>query len=412
MSERDRLHKNLGFPDGPKIPVVPTVEEATLKPGESHDFPSMDFYGRGEDGRIHTAELLVPVESVRLREDLGCSAIHLAYITDRGVEPLNSQEERFKWTEGTLSSGYRRMRQAVEVGRSHQENLPAWVSREHCVVDESATKSSVRMIHVENRSRRDLQIRVPDMSRNELPRDFRGREPVWRISASMVEKPLGGEDARCLNLPQGIFGVFDGVGESGGGARAARYAAAAVLRCADKMLGPNAMRQPLKETLAWNAQVLNRISAAIEKDPAAGSSTATLARIVEQNGEKFLTYANIGDSRLYIVRDGKACQMTKDDGSGTIISASLGSGGDRGQITARTPWRIGYERIFAGDTILAATDGILGDHGTDVMSDGEISMLVSSMHDRGIRDPEQIAQALLERSRKDDDKTLIALACS
>lgn len=172
------------------------------------------------------------------------------------------------------------------------------------------------------------------------------------------------------------------------------------------------MRQPLKETLAWNAQVLNRISAAIEKDPAAGSSTATLARIVEQNGEKFLTYANIGDSRLYIVRDGKACQMTKDDGSGTIISASLGSGGDRGQITARTPWRIGHERIFAGDTILAATDGILGDHGTDVMSDGEISMLVSSMHDRGIRDPEQIAQALLERSRKDDDKTLIALACS
>lgn len=127
MSERARLHKNLGFPDGPKIPVVPTVEEATLGPGESHDFPSMDFYGRGEGGRIHTAELLVPVESARLRSDLGCDAIHLAYITDRGVEPLNSQEERFKWTEGTLSGGYRYMRQAVEVGRSHQENLPAWV---------------------------------------------------------------------------------------------------------------------------------------------------------------------------------------------------------------------------------------------------------------------------------------------
>lgn len=409
MSERDRLYKNLGL-TGQEGSDVPTVVEATLKPGESHDFPSTYFYGRGESGRIRTAELLVPIDSARLREDLGCSAIHLAYITDRGVEPLNSQEERFRRGEVRPGGGFKAMRRSVKVGRSHQENLPAWVSREHCVVDEPVAKSSVRMIHVENRSGRDLQIRVPDTSRNELPRDRRDREPVRRISASMVEKPLGGEDARCLDLRQGIFGVFDGVGGSDGGARAARYAASAVLHYADKTLGPDAMRQPLKQTLAWNVQVLNRISAAIEKDSAAGSSTATLARIVEQDdGRKFVTYANMGDSRLYIVRDGKACQITKDDsdGNGTIIEASLGSGGDRGRITEKAPWRTGYEEIFKDDIILAGTDGIWGDNGTDVMSDSEMSMAVSSM-----RDPKQIAQTLLERSRKDDDKTLIAVVCS
>ena len=119
----------------------------------------------------------------------------------------------------------------------------------------------------------------------------------------------------------------------------------------------------------------------------------------------------MGDSRLYLVRDNKACQLTRDDGEGSVISAALGNSGKSGQISMETPWRIGYKEIFAGDTVLIGTDGIWGDYLTDVMSDGEISMLIKSMHDRGIREPESIAQMLLSRSRKNDDKTLVAVSC-
>ena len=84
----------------------------------------------------------------------------------------------------------------------------------------------------------------------------------------------------------------------------------------------------------------------------------------------------MGDSRLYLVRDDKACQLTRDDGEGSVISAALGNSGKAGQISMETPWRIGYKEIFAGDTVLIGTDGIWGDYLTDVMSDGEISMLI------------------------------------
>lgn len=419
MSERVdlTLTEKLGLNDAyiPRIDVP--VSEVTLWCGDERDIPSARYFGRvstraGEE-KIVTAEVVVPVRDERLRGALGRDALHVASLTAEGVVFLDGSETSFGYATYNSDGSANILHKAVKIGRDYQPTLPSWVSRDHCVVEDDSGTLGRYTFHVEDHSTFGTSVLVPDVSRNTLPHgDFRDREAVRRISAAVAERPLHGEDAYCLDNERKIFGVFDGVGGSANGARASQFAARAVPVYANRLLGPNATRQPLKEALVWNRQVLNKISMTIAKEPTAGYSTATLARVVEQDdGRKFLAYASMGDSRLYLVRDDKACQLTRDDGEGSVISAALGNSGKAGQISMETPWRIGYKEIFAGDTVLIGTDGIWGDYLTDVMSDGEISMLIKSMHDRGIREPESIAQALLNRSRKNDDKTLVAVSC-
>lgn len=148
----------------------------------------------------------------------------------------------------------------------------------------------------------------PDMSRHILsPGDSHNNEPVRHVRADVVHKADKDEDAYCLDKKHGILSVFDGVGGLENGAQAARFAAGAVRKFAEDMLDQNAERQPLQEAMKRNIEALNAISMAIRDRCIGGSSTATLSRTIKQSTVVgFLTYANMGDSRIYIVRDNKA----------------------------------------------------------------------------------------------------------
>lgn len=417
MSERYPLSlaAKLGLENNIPQIEVPTTEHI-LEAGRRCRIPwTVSYLGpsvRAEDGKSHiaTAEFDVVVKNERLRRELGDSALCFAHMLDKkGVCLVDGSEHPFTGIERRPDGSAKFYRSSVKIGREEQPNLPRWISRYQC---ELTLPRGDRWIDIDNHSSSDMRILVPDMSRNTLPSgDSHNGDPVRRTCSALAEKPDYGEDANCLSDTYGIYGVFDGIGESTDGARAARFAADAVLKYAERTLDQDTTRQTLQEAIEWNQKILNFISATIMKEQGscAGQSTATLARIIDQpDGGKFLTYANIGDSRIYIVRDNKACQITKDDGEGTAVTAALG----RSLISEKTPWQYGCEKIFPGDTILVGTDGIWGDRGTDVMSDGEISLLVQSMHAKGVYDPKSIAQALLDRSRKHDDKTLIAISCS
>lgn len=89
-----------------------------------------------------------------------------------------------------------------------------------------------------------------------------------------------------------------------------------------------------------------------------------------------------------------------------FITASLGGS----IISKKTPWQYGCVKILPGDTILLVPT-VFGVTTPDVMSDGEISLLVQSMHSKGVYNPKLIAhRRCLTDLCKHDDKTLLSQA--
>ena len=197
------------------------------------------------------------------------------------------------------------------------------------------------------------------------------------------------QDAYLARQNEGFFGVFDGAGGEVGGREASHAAADSVNQACDKYnlkSGAdlayilNAANQPVRS--ATNGQ---------------GYTTATLAKVIEQDGRKMLAYASVGDSRLYIVhQNGSTDLITRDEGEGNRITNALGIAGDD-----RTR-QYGEIPISSGDKVVLCSDGITGDYGDDLMSEAELGDIVQRS-----RTPEEATANLVTTARKTDDRTAI-----
>ena len=198
------------------------------------------------------------------------------------------------------------------------------------------------------------------------------------------------QDAYLLRPDSGLFGVFDGAGGHTGGREASHAVAKSVNQACDKyefVSGSNL------------AYVLNEAnSSVIAATNGKGYTTATLAKIIEQtDGQKSLAYAQVGDSRLYIVHaDGTTEQITKDEGEGNILYNALGH-------DVKYPTKqYGEVPVASGDRIVLWSDGITGDRGNDLMSPEEVGRIVASS-----RTPEEASTNLVTSARKEDDRTAL-----
>ncbi|MBR1802279.1 protein phosphatase 2C domain-containing protein [Candidatus Saccharibacteria bacterium] len=197
------------------------------------------------------------------------------------------------------------------------------------------------------------------------------------------------EDSSFVDPDKGFFGVFDGAGGHVGGRRASSIGAATM---ADMMRQFGEPKTPA-DLSDWLDEASRRVS----NDPSAGYATATLAKVINsQNGKKAVIYAQVGDSRLYIIhKNGQAELVTKDEGFENKITNALGYDQDT---TCR---QAGYRELVPGDKIMLCSDGITGDKGTDLMSEQEVGAIVSGV------DTAYAAQALVHQARKSDDRTAI-----
>ena len=198
------------------------------------------------------------------------------------------------------------------------------------------------------------------------------------------------EDSSFVDPDKGFFGVFDGAGGHEGGRRASSIGAETM---ADLMMHAGEPKTP-DDLANW----LDEASRRVKNDPAAGMSTATLAKVIKRpDGGKAVMYAQVGDSRLYIVRkDGRAELVTKDEGFEKYITNALGGGNEKTCVQA------GYRELNDGDKIVLCSDGITGDKGDDLMSEDELGRTVM-----GAGDTAYAAQALVHQARKSDDRTAI-----
>lgn len=103
-------------------------------------------------------------------------------------------------------------------------------------------------------------------------------------------------------------GVFDGLGGVTGGFFAS-HMAEEVFRWGMPRLGaedPKEIENNLKE-------VFEKVSVTLSESKDVGETTAVVAKLLESHRKKQAVIASVGDSRAYLLRDGKITRITTDD---------------------------------------------------------------------------------------------------
>lgn len=216
--------------------------------------------------------------------------------------------------------------------------------------------------------------------------------------------------------PKGsLFMVADGMGGAAAGEIASAMAVDIVLSelrgswLADDSNSPEAFARSLKRaTAAANAQI-NGYAASHPEFRGMGT-TATIAGLLGDT----LYVAQVGDSRAYLVRDGVARQITKDQ---SLMQKLIEAGEMTEEEAERSERRniilqalgpdpsvkidLTHQRVRSGDTLVLCSDGLSGQVGKD-----EIARLVAAE-----RDLVSVCRSLIDRANENggpDNITVIA----
>jgi PPM family protein phosphatase len=213
------------------------------------------------------------------------------------------------------------------------------------------------------------------------------------------------EDSYVVAPP--LFAVADGMGGAQAGEVASKLAAAALAETDPGSLsGPERLESLIQEA---NRRVYERASS----DPAtSGMGTTMTVALVERSG---VTIGHVGDSRAYLVREGKLEQLTEDH---SLVNELLKSGKLSREEAEIHPQRSVITRAVGtdpdvdvdafvvdaseGDIFLLCSDGL-----TDMVGDDDILETVEKYHD----DLDRATKALVSAANRgggEDNITVIA----
>ena len=213
------------------------------------------------------------------------------------------------------------------------------------------------------------------------------------------------EDAYVCEPP--LFAIADGMGGAQAGEVASRLAAAALKESGAKTLGGERRISDLIQEA--NRRVYDRSST----DPnTSGMGTTITVALVENDN---VAFGHVGDSRAYLIRDGRMEQVTEDH---SLVNELLKSGKLSREEAESHPQRSVITRALgtdpdvdvdtftiaaeAGDVFLLCSDGL-----TDMVGEGEILELVERNRD----DLNSALKSLVKaanRSGGDDNITVVA----
>jgi protein phosphatase len=225
----------------------------------------------------------------------------------------------------------------------------------------------------------------------------------------------GNEDEFRFDAGLGFFAVADGMGGHAAGEVAARLAVETMLDTVrrraqegiDPLLASTSLREAIDEA---NRRICESIAAHEEQRGMGTTVAAVLAA-----GDRAVV-AHVGDSRVYLLRDGRLLRLTSDHSwvneqvklgllsddaaqrhpMRNIVTRALGSRSD-------VDVEIALEAIRKGDVILLCSDGL-----NTMLSDDEIRDLLGAHRD----DPEAAARTLVAAANArggDDNVTVIVV---
>ncbi len=213
------------------------------------------------------------------------------------------------------------------------------------------------------------------------------------------------EDAYVCEPP--LFAIADGMGGAQAGEVASRLAAAALKESGSKTLGGERRISDLIQEA--NRRVYDRSST----DPnTSGMGTTITVALVENDN---VAFGHVGDSRAYLIRDGRMEQVTEDH---SLVNELLKSGKLSREEAESHPQRSVITRALgtdpdvdvdtftiaaeAGDVFLLCSDGL-----TDMVGEGEILELVERNRDNLNGALKSLVKAA-NRSGGDDNITVVA----
>jgi serine/threonine protein phosphatase PrpC len=230
------------------------------------------------------------------------------------------------------------------------------------------------------------------------------------------------EDSWGVDLDTGLFIVADGMGGHAAGEVASRIAVESIVEIMLEAEDPDETRllvsvddpaDRIRERLRYAMnQASVRIRKAVEKEPAySGMGTTVVVLLVEGDQAHM---AHVGDSRIYLVRDGQIQRLTRDH---TVVQQEIDAGRLTPELARTVPHKniltksVGYHGpvdpdattrgIEPGDLFVLCTDGL-----TDPLADGELQKLCVSTH------PEDLAQVLVEAALEggtEDNVTVVVV---
>ncbi|MBI4062785.1 MAG: Stp1/IreP family PP2C-type Ser/Thr phosphatase [Elusimicrobia bacterium] len=230
------------------------------------------------------------------------------------------------------------------------------------------------------------------------------------------------EDSFVVDEALGLLAVADGLGGHQSGEVASRMAVEFLQKNMKTLLasksnpeGTNAKLRPATNHLAFCVKLANQaIFEASKKYPKDNGMGTTISSILL--GDDSLSLAHVGDSRVYIQRNGQLTQITKDH---SLVMDQLRKGlineeqartSNMQHVLSRA---LGIEEavevdaeehaVHEGDYILLCSDGLIR-----MVTDKDIAAIIQS-----VKTPGEIAQTLIEAANaaggKDNVTVIVAL---
>ena len=180
--------------------------------------------------------------------------------------------------------------------------------------------------------------------------------------------------------------VADGMGGHQAGDMASRYAAEVIVSHIKRSRERNPIRVLRSAIETANERVLEK---AAENEELSGMGTTVVAATVVEN---YLYVANVGDSRLYLIRDHISPEQARNHPNKNIITRAVGAG-------QKLEIDFFDEDLRKGDILLLCSDGL-----SNMVEDEEIEKIIKSG-----RELPKIAMDLIERANRNGGKDNIAV---
>jgi len=233
------------------------------------------------------------------------------------------------------------------------------------------------------------------------------------------------EDAVLADMDTGLLAIADGMGGHNAGEIASHLALDSVLQFVRRSATAQDFTWPFGVNPALSLTA-NRLVTAVklasrqvftesEARPDYQGMGTTLVAALAEDGAARLTFASVGDSRIYEMHDGALRRLSRDDSWVALLSEQSGSDEStyrnhplRNVLTnvvgAGPDMDVAVTEIDLRDdqTILLCTDGLHG-----AIPDESIASILREHHDMG-QAAELLVQTALERDGRDNITVLLA----
>ena len=245
----------------------------------------------------------------------------------------------------------------------------------------------------------------------------------YQALTDVGKKRKGNEDSLFVNAEQNLFVVADGMGGHAAGEVASKIAVDAINEFVCLTGGDEEITWPfgLDENISYDG---NRLKTAIrfankkvldatrEKSEYEGMATTVAAVLVD---DAVANLGHVGDSRVYLFRDGAVSQLTSDHSwvneqllSGVISADQARSHPLRNVVTralggkADLQVEMQVHKIQPGDVLLLCSDGL-----TTMLADDEMAKLLQQAGDDLLKAAKSLVAAANGRGGEDNITVLL-----